>query len=300
MISENLEQFVAENNFGVLMRTFATKPSDVPRRVEMVGQALERLENFELNDQRVFQTTDVLVWKDPAYNSDCGETAPALQEAFPQVNVQEMNGDLFCSLMNTGFSTQLRRGVDYTLSISPEAHSYATPETLEDILIAASQRALIIGVAIDELAESILEGRVANTFAMWHNLSLMGVGGFDLRSSSPLNDGRFANYYRGWSTENGGATVVYPLAGVEEVIPASRIFARVARPCIAPIIPRGEGIKQYTLPTDPDLLARHKAKMQTKYDRQMYMLMTSGFDFSWLRGAVMPEYSRTLRDPIPS
>jgi len=92
--------------------------------------------------------------------------------------------------------------------------------------------------------------------------------------------------------DEAGNEIFYPFAGVEEVIPLARIFDRLKRPFIAPISPSGEGVRQYVLPSDPDHLKRHTVKMASKNDRQLGMLISEGFNFSWLKGAVMPEYRR--------
>lgn len=289
----SVEQFLDQNHIGILMRTFATKSEDIPTRVELVKRMLDRTQSFQIGSRQVFERTDILVWKDNRYNSDCGQTLEALKKDITGdgVNIQEMNGDLFCGLMNCGIGLQMRERMDYTLTLSPDVHSYATPETLTTVIEAASKGALVVGVAIDELTQSILHGRVANTFAMWHNLSLMSVGGFDLRAASPVSDEKVASYFRGWNVDNEQPTF-YARAGVEEMIPLARLFDREKRPFIAPIIPTGVGIKQYEIPTDPELLARHEAKMGTKMQRQLYMLMSEGYDFSWIKAAVMTEYRR--------
>ena len=289
---QGLPDFLDQNHIGVLMRTFDSKETNIPGSVQLVAETSGRLRDFQINGSPVFDRIDVLVWKDQRHHdSDCGKTAEALQQAIrdPGINIQEMDGDLFCGLMNSGIGLQTGEGMDYTVSISPDANSYATPETLTSMMEAASRGALAVGVAIDELTQSILEGRIANTFAMWHNLTLIGVGGFDLKAAKPSDD-RLAHYIRGM--DEAGNEIFYPFAGVEEVIPLARIFDRLKRPFIAPISPSGEGVRQYVLPSDPDHLKRHTVKMASKNDRQLGMLISEGFNFSWLKGAVRPEYRR--------
>jgi hypothetical protein len=288
MQNERVEQFLTENKVGLLLRTFATKPEDVLERVTAIQKTLDKIGRFEIDGKSVFSHTDILVWRDRRYvHSDCGETADALKQATDNVSIQEMDGDIYCDLMNSGFAIQNKAGIDYTLTISPDANSYATPETLQLVLEAASRGALVVGVAIDELADSILRGRVANTFAMWHDLTILGVGGFNQREARPITDPRLTKYIMGYENDR---PVYYPFAGVEEVIPLARIFDRLNRPFIAPVLPLVEGSGVYEKPTDPDLLARHEIKMSTKLERQMGMLLAEGYNFSWLEAAVMPEY----------
>jgi hypothetical protein len=125
---------------------------------------------------------------------------------------------------------------------------------------------------------------------MWHNMSLLSVGGFDFRAKKPLDD-RTAIYKKGWSQEKKDV-VYYHLAGVEEVIPLARM-ADSFGPCIAPITPQGKGFQEYIVPdpaTQPELWERHVAKMGTKLERQSAHLAAVGYDISFLRGGVMPAF----------
>jgi hypothetical protein len=61
-------------------------------------------------------------------------------------------------------------------------------------------------------------------------------------------------------------------------------------------MPQGTGATQvYEVPdpkTQPELYARHIAKMGTKLERQTALLASVGYDLSHLRGGVMEQYRR--------
>ena len=292
----NRKSFLAEKVVGLILRVYASKEEDVPNRIKMIKDAITATRKMVVDGIQVVRRIDVLVWADKNYkDSDCGKTAPALREALKEekgVFISEVeHADIFCAILNYGVVHQLRKGVDYNIIASAEAFSYMTPETMSEMIDAACRGAKAIPVAITELTQSILEGRGANTFMMWHGESLMTVGGFDLRAAKP-NDDRTAHYLKGWSNEKGD--VYYQLAGVEEVIPLARLIQTFG-PCIAPIVPSGEGVKAYIVPdaaTQPELWLRHISKMGTKFERQSAHLAAIGIDPSYIKGGVMAEYRR--------
>ncbi|PIY95922.1 MAG: hypothetical protein COY66_05695 [Candidatus Kerfeldbacteria bacterium CG_4_10_14_0_8_um_filter_42_10] len=292
-----MEAFLSRTSFGLILRVFAQKEADISNRIEMVRELVERAAGVSVFGHRFLKAIDVLVWADNRYESDCGKTTSALRKAVPKkvngvlVPISEVrHGDLFCGILNHGIGLQSRRGIDYSMIVSPEAFSYLNTETTDQMVFAATKGALAVGVAINELTQSILEGRIANTFAMWHNLSLLTVGGFDLRAAKPIADDRIAEYVRGWHPDKG--EVFYQIAGVEEVIPLARL-AETYGPCIAPIMPQGEGVQRYVVPDpikSPELYLRHVSKMGTKLERQSHHLAQIGFDLTYLKGGVMPDY----------
>ncbi|HPN54821.1 MAG TPA: hypothetical protein PLB52_02705 [Candidatus Moranbacteria bacterium] len=292
----NRKQFLSEKVVGLILRVFASKEDDIPNRIKMIKDAISAARKMVVDGVQVIRRIDVLVWSDKNYkDSDCGKTAPALREALKEekgVFVSEVeHADIFCAILNYGVVHQLRKGVDYNIIASAEAFSYMTPETMSDIINAACKGAKVIPVAITELTQSILEGRGANTFAMWDGESLMTVGGFDLKTAKPSDD-RTAHYMKGWSQEKGD--VYYQLAGVEEVIPIARMIQTFGA-CVAPIVPSGEGVKAYIVPdaaTQPELWLRHISKMGTKFERQSAHLASIGVDPSYIKGGVMEEYRR--------
>jgi hypothetical protein len=288
--------FLSEKVVGLVLRVYASKESDIQNRIEMIQKAIQATRRMTVDGIQVVRRIDVLVWADKNYkDSDCGKTAPAIREALKEeknVFVSEVeHADIFCGILNYGVVHQLRKGVDYSIIASAEAFSYMTPETMTSMIDAACGGAKAIGVAINELTDSIMAGRIANTFAMWHNESLMTIGGFDLRAAKPLDD-RTAFYMKGWSAKMG--EVYYHLAGVEEVIPLARMVQTFGA-CIAPVMPSGEGVQSYVVPDptkQPERYVEHFKKLGTKFERQCAHLALIGIDPSYIKGGVMPDYRR--------
>lgn len=279
-----------KKRFGLLLRTFATRAEDVPKRVQAIEQMVARA-----LDLKIFARIDVLVWADKRHSdSDCGHTFEALTKSNvlsqhrSSVRIHNFEkGDPFCGILNYGVALQMEDRVAYTMVASTEALDYLTEGNLNKMLEALEKGALVTGVALNELTESVLAGRLTNTLCIWKNRELVSVSGFDLRAEKPTND-KVARYMRGLSPE--GQEVYYHLAGVEEVIPLARIVERHG-PCIAPILP--SGIARYRVPdpvAQPELSRRHNSKMGTKMERQMAHLSSVGYDFSYLANGVMPEY----------
>ena len=213
--------FLSRLRVGLILRTYATKEDQIPDRLRLTQEAVTRAKQLMVDDVPVIRRVDVMVWTDRRYKeADCGKTAEALRKQFENekdVYVHEYaHGDIFCGILNHAVALQMRDRVDYSIILSPDAASYFNSETVTAMIDAACRDALAIGVAIDELTESVMAGRITNTFAMWHNVSLMSVGGFDLRAAKPIDD-RTAHYLRGWHEAKGD--VFYQLAGVEEDFP---------------------------------------------------------------------------------
>lgn len=288
-----------QKRIGLLLRVFSPKPELVDKTIEQVFATLSQASRLVIEDMKVFSRIDVLVSADSRYGDvDCGETLSAMrlfvERLEPEyasllmknVHLAEIrHGDIFCGMLNYGVVKQMRDRIDYTMILSTGVKDYLTVDNLVAMLSALEQGARVTGLAISELAPSILDGRVANTFAIWDNLSLMTVGGFDLRAGKPLKDDRLADYVRGWSEEKG--EVFYNSAGVEEIIPLVRMV-KLFGPCIAPTQPIN-GVR-WVVSNDPDVQKREQAKLGTKYERQMRWAVTENVDFSFIRGGVLPEY----------
>lgn len=288
----SLKSFLNTKRVGLVLRTYATKPEDVAKRVEAIKGFVETA----LPLMEYIRQVNVVVWADGRFSdADCGQTAEALRREFSMYTswcyVSEYSaGDLYCGILNYMVARQLRDRIDYTLVASTEAESYFNVETVAAMFEAVDSGAKASGIAINELAESVLQGRLANTMCLWDNIALMSVGGFDLRAAKPIGD-KLVHHLKGWSREK-GEEVYYPLAGVEEVIPLARLVETYG-PCIAPILPKGEGVQRYQVPdaaTQSELWKRHVAKMGTKQVRQATLLASAGYDLSYLEGGVMPAY----------
>lgn len=286
---------------GALLRVFAKKPEFVAGAIEQTLALAEKFATITVDGQPVVRRIEVLVPRDESYaDVDCGETASALRTAIDtlswakgRVFVSEVrHGDLFCGILNYGMARLLRAGCDYGIVASKEAGSYFNQETAEAMVTAAASGARAIGLAITELEQSIMEGRIANTMGMWHIESLMQVGGFDLRSAKPKKNNVIIHRVQAWDKSRDEPSWAYDLAGVEEIIPLVRLVQTFG-PCIAPILPQGAGAQRYIVPNPVDDRAgyeRHVNKMGTKRERQTYFANSEGADLTYLKGGVMATY----------
>ncbi len=296
------QAFLSEKRVGVIFRTFAKKPEQVGQRVKMVQQAVERIFAIQINSQQLIRRIDVLVWMDDRYRdyvggqsvsaADCGLTAPELKKLFwgdKKVRISEVRrGDLFCGLLNYGLALQRQANIDYSFIISPDAAGYITQRNIDKMIEGICAGAAVVGLAINELKESVLEGRVANTFAIWNNFALDVVGNFDLTSAKPVDE-RTARYLRGWDEKEGDKW--YPIAGVEEVVPLARLVDYYGQ-CIAAVLPE-QSSENYQVPDpvqEPELHERHIKKMATKKVRQAELLSLAGYELSWLAKGVLKNF----------
>lgn len=282
---------------GALVRCFARESGLVNNAVELALSSVERMLSVKIQNWAFVSRVEILVPADPDYaEKDCGETAAKLREAITKrswkgVFVSEVkHGDIFVGLLNYGMAKLLRGGCDYGIVLSKEAESYFTTEVAKDLLQAAEAGALVAGLAINEFTESIMQGRIANTFSMWHLMSLVQVGCFDLRNGKSKKDTPIKSRAEAWGSGKGHWN--YDLAGVEEIIPLTRLM-RTFGPCIAPILPRGDNVLVWKTPDpskDPEGYERHINKLGTKFVRQHHFADQEHADLSFLQGAVMPAY----------
>ncbi len=288
-----------------------------------VLKTIAKAQQIRIDGDRVFSRVDVLIAADERYSDcDCGgtrdefmrvlkaerqgvhedavefDTIPdqAVIEMVNQIHVSEVKrGDIYVGLLNYGIMKQVRDRIDYSVIISSGVNSYLTEKNLRALLTAMEEGALVAGIAIDELAELTMRGRIANTFAMWDNQALGQVGLFDYRAAKPAKDDKDAQYLTGWSpeldAEKGNGEVRYHRAGVEEITPLIRL-GREFGPCIAPIFPI-DGEHSWVIP-DPvkDRVGyeRHLKKIATKTARQEAWMYEEQVDSTFLDGMILPKY----------
>ena len=282
---------------GALVRCFAREQGLVDNAVKLALASVERMLSVTVGNRPFVSRVEILIPVDSDYiEKDCGETAAKLRAAISKrqwkgVFVSEVkHGDIFVGLLNYGMAKLLRNGCDYGIVLSKEAESYFTTEAAEDLLQAAEAGALAAGLAITELTESIMQGRIANTFAIWHLMSLVQVGCFDLRSAKAKKEAPIKSRAEAWDSGKGHWS--YDLAGVEEIVPLIRLM-RTFGPCIAPVLPRGDNVLIWKAPDsrdDPEGYIRHVDKLGTKFVRQSHFADQEHADLSFLQGAVMKAY----------
>ena len=296
-----IEHFATAKRRGLHLTVFASREEDVEKRVKWAVETVAQAEALTLLGRTFFQRIDILV---PAAHTrwvdrDCGKTKDALVAALKSrkiVNIQEDDGDIFAGIRNMALAIQSRNGIDYLMTLSPDARSYMNQETIDGIVEAVCDGATVVGVAIGEIKQSILAGRIAATFALWNVGAMISVGGFDIGAAGKTIDEKESDFVFGTNIVHGTSPVAgdvsYALAGVEEMVPLASLVKKFGQ-CIAPILPRGEGVKHYQMP-DPikerEAWLRAQSKFATKYGRQLAHLHRVKRDLTYLWGGVMTKY----------
>lgn len=230
------------NRVGALLRVLTPFPEMLDYQVTSALDAAAKLNDLKIDGKKVFARIDLLVSNDQRYGgSDTMSTADHLRAAIIErftektpihiLNIQQ--GDLFCMLLNYGIVNQLEDRIPYSFIIRHAAQTYITEKNTAALLAAMHNKARVAGLAVRELHDSVMHGRIVNTFSVWHNKSLMTVGGFDVRAAMPL---RGSEHPIITTSDEHGNMHSHPLAGSEEIIPLIRMVRNFG-PCIAPIEP---------------------------------------------------------------
>jgi hypothetical protein len=190
-----------------------------------------------------------------AEDYDCGKTLPSLtskikadQNLAAHVEVLGVRGYHSCEVLNLGlraFSAE----ATHALIVSGKAMPYFTAKDLRKINSAFAKGAKVAGLAVAELRDIVLSGRIQNTFAAWETATLHEAGMFN-----SAND-------------------------VEEIQPLVRIVRKFGR-CIAPIDVPARPL---------EILARdrHEQVMREKETNQLEECNRLGVDFGFIRRGVM-------------
>ena len=292
MPNELAGKLLERNRVGALLRVFASSPEVVEHQVESAITALRRLLVLRTNGKPTFARIDFLVSNDQRYaDSDCDLTTTRLRALvdaefsnFP-VNVLNIKyGDIFCMLLNYGIVNQLEDRIPYSCIISHHASAYITQENIDALLGAMQQKARVAGLAFGEIKELVERGRVANTFSIWHNKSLMTIGGFDMRSAKPMKESTHPTITskNAISPAYKKEEATYHVAGCEEIIPLVHL-TRNFGPCIKIITATETNLTWGAHPLkDPEGYERHLAKIITKDARQQHMAGLVGADIAYL------------------
>lgn len=249
---------------GLLLRSYAKKPAAVAEVVHRAVKSIMRAHDLRDKDGGpMFEAVVVLVPEEHDY----GGTATAIIKALPpeyieqRAYVLEVSGHHSCEALNEGIEILAGMGIDYAVILSNKAIQALSVNVLEAMLEAFAAGAKVVGVAVDELQEFVLEGRIQNTFAGWDVKALREVGGFD------------------------------SLAGVEEVTPTVRLLWTYDK-CIAALVPKE--VPTLDIRQNPDGKARHEEVMTTKLDRQQKEVEKVGVDFNFIKNGMMAGYPKSV------
>lgn len=249
-----------ERTYCAALRVYTPKFEEVGDRVE---RALKHVRQI-LKVSEEFPTLFSVVLIVPN-DYDCGHTYRALLERFGTEKLLEKvalctpGGHHSCEVLNYGMSVA---AVDssHVLIISGKAMSYLTVPAMRAIDEAFADGAKVAGLAVDELRDTILAGRIQNTFAAWDLEALNAVGNFDSTT------------------------------GVEEMAPLVRLIRKFGR-CIAPL---DTGAGKLDIHESETARARHSEVMLTKLDRQLKEVLRVGSGFAEISSGVLPGYPRSI------
>ncbi len=281
MSNELAAKLLERNRVGALLRVFATTPEAVEYQTESALDAVEKLLAIKIDDRPVFARIDLLVSSDRDYvDSDCGLSGERLRtevsSRFPDapVHVLEIKkGDIYCVLLNYGIANQLEDRISYSMIISHGATEYISKENVFGLLGQMQNRARVAGLALRELERFVVKGRVSNVFSIWHNKSLVSVGGFDLRAAQKKKGLHMSETV---SVPSEGKNIEYPAVGGEEIIPLIRLV-KYFGPSIGIVLPcDGAKWKELDETIDPVAHRRHFAKLATKEKRQEHVAKSIG------------------------
>ena len=256
---------------GALLRVYTQNAHSISSVVQGVASAIETLARAGIDD------IQIVVWAERNNRAaDCGETFEALEERLMSRSgvhfIKVVEGDLFVDALNQGVAAQRERGITHSLILSWEAASAVDGNILDTIKKALEEGALVVGVALPELAEFVEQGAVMNTCALWDLDALEAVGGFDTRDTKP----REVHHY-------GGSN-----AGIGEFLPMLKMVKHFGRPILAVVRPTRRSA--IAVPLERQELQRQK--LESKSRRIAGMLAQTGYTWNDLHAAIMPGYPR--------
>ena len=163
MITNRFKYIPARNKIGAIIRT-----TDSIERFSLIKSAVDNLLKID-EISLIF----VMIHK-PLENS---ELRMKLKKEYghEKKRVEFVNvgfGNFHNDLLNYSFNEQTRRGIDYSLSISPEAFAYITRENFDKIVESIKNGVLATGLEIKEYKYLMDEGYFANTFAIYRNFAI--------------------------------------------------------------------------------------------------------------------------------
>ncbi len=282
-------KFLENSKVGAATRVFVKDPKKFDEEIVKTIKSIRHMLKLNVDGDPMFSRIDALVLGDDRYvDRDCGRTLITLLDEFEDcgtVHIHEFtHGDPFCGALNECMYQQVHGGMDYTMLWSHSVTSYATEDNARAMLEALEGGALVTGMVLKELRESILAGRVLATMKIWNNQAFARIGFYDLRLGQPFETAEKDKPYSPHFMELDGEQV-YTVAGVEEIIPLIRMGRMFGRPFIAPIVPRGHGVWD----DEPDM-TRERKKIDSKVKRQERAVTLEGARLADIRDLVLPAY----------
>jgi hypothetical protein len=240
--------------FGFLLRAYAKTESEIDLVVKRTLNTVAQIGRTSLD---LIDQTIILVPKE----KDCGNTAERIWQASKHVvglRIEQTEGNAESDALNAGMRMLVADRTYRAVVVSNKAASFVNGALLNAMAAAFDKGAMVIGVATDELASMVLEGRVQNTLAAWDAGALLNltVPGFDSK------------------------------IGVEEAAPTVRLLLKFGR-CIAILNPTSG---EFEIRPSKDGLERYAEIMRTKTERQLQELARVSANFEILKQGIMYGY----------
>lgn len=247
--------WVSACHCGVLLRGYTNKPEEVQEVVDRLFAMIQRA--IELKFHHVVAVIP--------REKDCGETALALGRMVAEsgyqtggrISVLTAAGDPNSDALNTGVSVLRKHDCYHALIISNKSLPFFTEANMEKMIAAIGKGAFVSGLALSDIRNSVLVGRLSNTAALWEIDTLLASGGFTSKQ------------------------------GVEEIYPMCDMVSRHGK-CLAPVLPIED--KDFALRTDGE--EHHQKVVDSKTVRQEEEARRYGVTLDHLYGGIMSGYPR--------
>lgn len=162
----------ARHKIGAIIRA-----TDSVDRFEIIQNAIENLLKI-----KAISLISIMIYKPQEENALRGLLIQKYGKEQKKISIVNVDsGDFYSDLLNFSFQEQTRRGIDYSLSVSPEAYEYITPENFEKIINSIKEGALVVGLKIKEYSGIINQGYFSNAFALYRNTIVNFANIWDIR-----------------------------------------------------------------------------------------------------------------------
>ncbi len=155
-----LKYIPTRHKIGVIIRI-----DDNIARLDLIKKAIEQLLTINKID-----LIHVMIYKPNPENDIWNELIKLFGKERKKVQFERITtGNFYGDLLNYAKNEQIRRGIDYSISISPEAYLYATDNNISKMLEAAEKGSYATCLKLKEYSELIESGYISNAFCMYRN-----------------------------------------------------------------------------------------------------------------------------------
>lgn len=174
MNNVSIKYIPERHKIGAIMRT-----DDNIKRLDLLEKAIKQL--LEL---KVVSLIHVMIYQPKGEGKIWKELIKIFGKERKRVQLERVSvGNFYNDLLNFAKEEQIRRGIDYSIYVSPEAYLYASQENINKMTKAASQGACAIGLNLKEYSDLIELGYLSNAFCMYKNTLVNFVNIWDINAS---------------------------------------------------------------------------------------------------------------------